>query len=424
MPTANAAVAAGPLAQPPAGPQSPGEPGLPAPGQATERQSFANTMRAQLQQAQQPVDPHQGVAEPGAVMLQRGIIAARASPDIPALGALGTAPELTELSSAIDLPPGKNLPPVGNGLPNLELEAGAPHSAVPTPVADNSPYGEISVPAAPPAPVPAAPVAVNPADLVTTETRPANPLWTAPTGTTSGNLSASAAHPDQAAPMSNSAGGQSADADSSSHHQSYRTMESMLLNTMNKNDLTTSTLPKFVMSSDFAMTQAANTMSSTPALGATTELTDLPQLQSMRPLQPTADAELFSSNLSNRLMMMSQDGVQSARLKLHPENLGPLDVRIQIEEDGARVWFAAQHGQTREALEAAIPRLRELFADQGLQLVRADVTSGDGRQQTGDGSAHGADLDSATSKEDPADLTNSFIPSLGRVSDRLLDVYV
>jgi flagellar hook-length control protein FliK len=173
--------------------------------------------------------------------------------------------------------------------------------------------------------------------------------------------------------MSNSAGGQSADTDSSSHHQSYRTMESMLVNKTSSNDLTTSTSPKFVMSSDFAMTQAANTMSSTPALGAATALTDLPQMQSMRSLQPTADPELFSSSLSNRLMMMSQDGVQSARLKLHPENLGPLDVRIQVEEDGARVWFAAQHGQTREALEAAIPRLRELFADQGLQLVRADV---------------------------------------------------
>jgi flagellar hook-length control protein FliK len=424
MPAANAAVAAGPLAQPPARPQSPGEPGLPAPGQATERQSFANTLRAQLQQAEQPVDAQPVVTEPGAVKLQRGIIAARASPDIPALGALGTAPELTELSSTVDSPPGKTLPPVGNGLPNLELEAAAPRSALPPPLADNSPYGEIIVPAAPPAPVPAAPVAVNPADLVTTETRPANALWNAPTGTTSGNLSASAAQPDQTAPMSNSAGGQSADTDSSSHHQSYRTMESMLVNKTSSNDLTTSTSPKFVMSSDFAMTQAANTMSSAPALGAATALTDLPQMQSMRSLQPTADPELFSSSLSNRLMMMSQDGVQSARLKLHPENLGPLDVRIQVEEDGARVWFAAQHGQTREALEAAIPRLRELFADQGLQLVRADVTSGEGRQQTGDGSAHGADLDSATSNEDPADLANAFIPSLGRISDRLLDVYV
>lgn len=424
VPAGNATLAAGPLAEQPAGPQSPGAAGLPAPGQATERQSFANTMRAQLQQAQQPVDAPPVVTETGAVLAQRGIFAARASPDLPALGALSTAPELTELSSTAESPPGQTLPPVGNDLPNLELEAAAPETALPTPVADNSPYGAIIVPAAPPEPVPAAPVAVSPADLVTTETRPANPLWTAPTGTTSGNLSASPAQPDQAAPMSNSTAGQSAGTDSGSNHQSYRTMESMLLNNMNKNDLTTSTLPKFVMSSDFAMTPAGNTVSSTPALGATTDLTDLPQMQSMRPLQPTADPELFSSGLSNRLMVMSQDGVQSARLKLHPENLGPLDVRIQVEEDGARVWFGAQHGQTREALEAAIPRLRELFADQGLQLVRADVTSGDGRRQTGDAPAPGADLDSAASNEDPADLTNSFIPSLGRASDRLLDVYV
>jgi hypothetical protein len=40
------------------------------------------------------------------------------------------------------------------------------------------------------------------------------------------------------------------------------------------------------------------------------------------------------------------------------------------------VHFSAHHAQTREALEGAIPRLRELFADQGLSLTQANVDSG------------------------------------------------
>jgi flagellar hook-length control protein FliK len=201
-------------------------------------------------------------------------------------------------------------------------------------------------------------------------------------------------------------------------------MESMLMNNVARDDTTIATSPKFIIPSDSAVTPASHAIGSAPVPGALTELNELPQMQSMRPLQPAADPQLFSSGLGNRLMLMSRDGVQSARLKLHPEHLGPLDVRIQIDDDGARVWFGAQHGQTREALEAAIPRLRELFADQGLQLVHADVTSGQERQQTADGSVNRADLDSAVSTDAPTDRVDSLIPSLGQVSDRLLDVYV
>jgi flagellar hook-length control protein FliK len=100
-------------------------------------------------------------------------------------------------------------------------------------------------------------------------------------------------------------------------------------------------------------------------------LTELREAQ--RPLQPMADSQRWSSGLSERLLMMTENGTQTARIKLHPEHLGPLDVHITVEDDTARVWFGAQHAQTREALEAALPRLRELFADQGLDLVHTDI---------------------------------------------------
>ena len=151
-------------------------------------------------------------------------------------------------------------------------------------------------------------------------------------------------------------------------------------------------------------------------------LTELRDLTGHRPLQPLAGGERFAGKLGDRLILMADNGVQSARLKLHPEHLGPLDVRIQIDDDVAQVWFAAQHGQTREALEAAIPRLREMFAEQGLQLSRADVESGE------QGQTRGEETDSATGRSgDEADLDTS--PDPGRTppiytSRRLLDIYV
>lgn len=162
----------------------------------------------------------------------------------------------------------------------------------------------------------------------------------------------------------------------------------------------------------------------TPALIETAS--QLPQFQAMRPLQPTVDPQGFLAGLGQRLTVMSgQGGVQSARLQLHPENLGSLDVRIQIEEDTARVWFNTQHGQTREILESALPKLRDLFAQQGMALLEADVGSGDDRQRTSN-AFDGADAPypGATAGGEPAGGPEQSIPTIIRpISDRVLDVY-
>ena len=418
MPAAGPVLAAGPLANQSAVQQSPVASGV----QSPDQQSFASAMRAQVQQTQRPDDAQAGNAEVTAPELQRGIIAARASPDIPMLSAPGIAPELMELSTGANDLPGKSLPLVGNNLPNPELPATGDELPISAPVSGDSPAGEIRVPAAAPAPADA--LADSRLNVVTTEARPASPVRNSVVGATFSESSSLASQPEPGASMTGNTGGQSANTGSDTPSQSYRAIESTLVAQMTREDTSIAQMPKFVMPSDSVVAPASNTLSPASGPGGLTDLMDLPQMPSMRTLQPTADPELFSNGLSNRLMMMSQDGVQSARLKLYPEHLGPLDVRIQIDDDGARVWFGAQHGQTREALEAAIPRLRELFADQGLQLVRADVSSGQNREQTTDGSVNRADLTTAGSSEESTELAESFTPSIARVTDRLLDVYV
>jgi flagellar hook-length control protein FliK len=90
----------------------------------------------------------------------------------------------------------------------------------------------------------------------------------------------------------------------------------------------------------------------------------------------------WDAAISDRVMWMLQGEQQFARLKLNPPNLGPLEVRLSVHQDQASVTFLAPQAAVREALEAALPRLREMFDQQSLQLVRADV--GDtGAQQRG-----------------------------------------
>ncbi len=64
----------------------------------------------------------------------------------------------------------------------------------------------------------------------------------------------------------------------------------------------------------------------------------------------------------------------AAQLQLNPPDLGPLEVRITVQHDQTSVAFSSQHGPVREALESALPRLREILGEQGLNLVDVSVS--------------------------------------------------
>jgi|GEM_PF-1469681 len=106
---------------------------------------------------------------------------------------------------------------------------------------------------------------------------------------------------------------------------------------------------------------------------------------------PVQDAG-WDSALSERVVMMSRDQRHTAELRLSPADLGPVRVQLLVEDGKADVSFHVQHGVTRDAIEQALPRLREMLADSGLQLGRCDVgdagtqdraASRDARPQTG-----------------------------------------
>jgi flagellar hook-length control protein FliK len=81
----------------------------------------------------------------------------------------------------------------------------------------------------------------------------------------------------------------------------------------------------------------------------------------------------WSDELAGKLTVLIGRGVHSASLQLSPEQLGPLEIQISVQNDQTSVWFGAAHAETRTALEQALPRLRELLAGQGLNLSDAGV---------------------------------------------------
>jgi flagellar hook-length control protein FliK len=93
--------------------------------------------------------------------------------------------------------------------------------------------------------------------------------------------------------------------------------------------------------------------------------------------------------LGERIQWMVGQKLQGAQVKLSPANLGPMEVRIQVQNDQASVQFTAPHAMVRDALEAALPRLREMFEASGVELVDVDVSGHSFAEQKATGEQEG-----------------------------------
>ncbi|MDJ0911265.1 MAG: flagellar hook-length control protein FliK [Woeseiaceae bacterium] len=98
------------------------------------------------------------------------------------------------------------------------------------------------------------------------------------------------------------------------------------------------------------------------------------QVQSiLQPINTPVQQPDWDQAVSERIVMMANNKLQQAEIRLTPAELGPLRVQVSVDDGAANVSFQAQHAMTREAIEQALPRLRELFAENGLSLGQTSV---------------------------------------------------
>lgn len=94
----------------------------------------------------------------------------------------------------------------------------------------------------------------------------------------------------------------------------------------------------------------------------------------------------WNQELGQKLIWMHKQDIPSAELRLNPEHLGPISIKIDVSQDQATVSFTAQHAGVKEAIEAALPKLREMLSGQQLNLVDVNVSQqqSEQRQQPSD----------------------------------------
>jgi len=84
----------------------------------------------------------------------------------------------------------------------------------------------------------------------------------------------------------------------------------------------------------------------------------------------------FGQDVAQQILVLARNGKQSAELSLHPADMGPVNVSIQMSGMQASLLISAGHEATRAALQQALPQLHQLFQNSGLQLTGAHVGDG------------------------------------------------
>jgi flagellar hook-length control protein FliK len=82
----------------------------------------------------------------------------------------------------------------------------------------------------------------------------------------------------------------------------------------------------------------------------------------------------WGKDLGGQIVWLYNKDIPAAEIKLNPEHLGPMSVRIDIEHDQATIIFTAQHAEVKEAIEASIPKLRDMLGAQQINLVNVTVS--------------------------------------------------
>ncbi|WP_394251820.1 flagellar hook-length control protein FliK [Vibrio profundi] len=122
--------------------------------------------------------------------------------------------------------------------------------------------------------------------------------------------------------------------------------------------------------------------------GVSTSTPTRAEIQAMQqaPLQLTK--ELANEQVAEKVQMMMSKNLKNLDIRLDPPELGRMQIRMTMNNDVANVHFTVSNPQAREIIEQTIPRLREMLAQQGMQLSDSSVQQqASGQQRDGYNSA-------------------------------------
>ena len=125
---------------------------------------------------------------------------------------------------------------------------------------------------------------------------------------------------------------------------------------------------------------SASTAAIAAAQAAPVNLAQLAPAHPTEKLTPPVGSSAWDQALGQKIVWMVGGLQQTASLTLNPPDLGPLQVVLHVTNEQTNATFIAAQPEVRQAIEAALPKLREMMSDAGIQLGQTSVNAGSGNQ--------------------------------------------
>ena len=82
----------------------------------------------------------------------------------------------------------------------------------------------------------------------------------------------------------------------------------------------------------------------------------------------------WGEQVSDKIVWLANQKIQFAEIHINPQELGPVDVKINVQNDQASITFTSPHQGVRDLLEMNVSRLREMMSENGVDLTHVDVS--------------------------------------------------
>ena len=137
----------------------------------------------------------------------------------------------------------------------------------------------------------------------------------------------------------------------------------------------------------------------------------------------TREPQTFASSMATHLRVIKNQGGGEAKMNLHPAELGRMSVSVITEGNETKVAFTVETSQARQAVEASLPRLREMLEQTGLSLADSNVSEQNRQSRTDEEPTLGQNRGQGMLEADDQSEEDLSL-SVYIDSDRLLDTYV
>lgn len=175
--------------------------------------------------------------------------------------------------------------------------------------------------------------------------------------------------------------------------------------------------------------QVKSDLSALNSLALNQQVSNTPSTH-IKPYMPTVavDTQLarpqWQEAFNSRVVMLAQDHRQVAHIQINPPELGPVEIRLNMNAEQTHIQFVSQHSVVREAIEDAFPKLRDMMNQSGVNLGDVNVSDQKTSQESAEDNALADSSASLNTHESDNPDENTTVPARVQVQVGLVDQYI